>query len=181
MYLKLIPTTIQDLIFVEMPVHSDIRGFFTETYNYQIFADAGISTRFCQDNLSLSANNVLRGLHFQRPPFAQAKLVRVIKGRILDVVVDIRKQSATFGKHIVYEMTSDNRQLFIPEGFAHGFLSLEDDTMVSYKCSNYYQKGSEDGLPWNDESLNIDWGINAPLLSAKDNNYLNFRNFNSPF
>ncbi len=122
-----------------------------------------------QDNESLSRKNVLRGLHLQLPPHAQAKLIRVIKGSILDVAVDLRKNSDTFGEHFKHVLSGENKkQLYIPEGFAHGFLTLEDDTLINYKCSNYYHAESESSILWNDPDLNIDWGIQNPILAEKD-------------
>src|SRR5690606_21623011 len=130
---------------------------------------AGIPDEFVQDNLSLSQKGVLRGLHYQAPPFGQGKLVSVLRGRVLDVAVDIRFGSPTFGKHVAVELSADNkRQLWIPEGFAHGFLSLENDTLFSYKCTNVYSKEHDRGVRWNDPALGIAWGIEEPLLSEKD-------------
>ena len=124
---------------------------------------------FVQDNQSLSSKNTLRGLHFQKPPFAQGKLVRVITGSALDVVVDIRKNSPTFGQHLKFHLnTQDQNMVYVPEGFAHGFLALEDDTTFVYKCTNYYNKESESGIIWNDPELNIDWGCKNPVISEKD-------------
>ncbi|RUA06509.1 MAG: dTDP-4-dehydrorhamnose 3,5-epimerase, partial [Flavobacteriia bacterium] len=129
-----------------------------------------------------SQKGVIRGLHFQNPPFAQAKLIRVISGSILDVVVDLRKDSKTYGKHYKLILTSENKQqFFIPEGFAHGFLSLENNTIILYKCSEYYHKESEDALLWNDELLNINWEVDHPIITEKDRNAKKFRIFDSPF
>jgi dTDP-4-dehydrorhamnose 3,5-epimerase len=148
----------------------DARGYFVETYNARAFAAVGIEQVFVQDNQSVSARGVLRGLHFQRPPHAQAKLVRVLAGRVLDVTVDLRTNSPTFGQHhaVVLDAAIGNA-IYIPAGFAHGFLSLENDTMLQYKCTDYYYPETEGSLRWNDPALGIDWGITAePLVSDKD-------------
>lgn len=147
----------------------DSRGWFMESYNEQALKEIGIDVKFVQDNQSVSLKNVLRGLHFQRPPYAQAKLVRVVSGKVLDVVVDLRKDSKTYGQHLTCVLDSEsNNQLFIPEGFAHGFLALEENTNFMYKCSAYYNHASEGGLIWNDPDLNIDWNVENPLVSDKD-------------
>ena len=144
--------------------------------------DTGLTIDFVQDNESISKKNVLRGLHFQIPPFAQGKLVRVVSGSVLDVAVDLRKGSPTYGKHEIVELSADNkRQFWIPPGFAHGFLSLEENTVFNYKCSNYYSPVSERTIKWNDPDLNIDWQINEPIVSEKDQNGLDFVNFVSQF
>jgi dTDP-4-dehydrorhamnose 3,5-epimerase len=141
-----------------------------------------IKNDFVQDNESLSRKNVLRGLHLQLPPHAQAKLIRVIKGSILDVAVDLRKNSDTFGQHFKHVLSGENKkQLYIPEGFAHGFLTLEDDTLINYKCSNYYHAESESSILWNDPDLNIDWGIQNPILAEKDRYAEKFITFENPF
>lgn len=163
-------------------VFNDPRGYFYESYNKKAFAEAGIKDDFVQDNQSLSEKGVLRGLHFQIPPYAQSKLVRVIRGSVLDVVVDIRKNSSTYGKHFSIELSEENKTiLYIPEGFAHGFVTLEDNTLFSYKCGNFYNKESEEGLMWNDPDLNIDWRIESPILSEKDQKNSLLKNYNSPF
>ena len=173
---------LQGLHIITPRIFSDHRGSFFESYNAQTLAKDGIDTIFVQDNQSHSAKNVLRGLHFQRPPFAQAKLVRVLQGAALDIAVDIRKASPTYGQHYSILLSADNNtQFYIPEGFAHGFLSLADDTIFCYKCSNYYHQASEDGLLWNDEKLGINWGIESPILSPKDEVYTLFKDFSSPF
>jgi dTDP-4-dehydrorhamnose 3,5-epimerase len=175
-------TPIDDLLLVKSPVFGDKRGYFTENYNHKDWTLAGIATTFVQDNLSLSKKNILRGLHFQLPPYAQAKIVRVISGSVLDVVVDIRRKSPTYGAHYSVVLSDENfLQLYIPEGFAHGFVTLQEDTIFAYKCSNYYHHEVERGLPWNDKDLNIDWGINAPEMSDKDKQYEAFSQFVSPF
>ncbi|MFC5271162.1 dTDP-4-dehydrorhamnose 3,5-epimerase [Adhaeribacter terreus] len=147
----------------------DERGWFMESYNRQALEKLGVNVAFVQDNQSFSVKNVLRGLHFQKPPFAQAKLVRVLSGKALDVVVDIRKGSPTYGQHLKVVLDAEqSNQLFIPAGFAHGFLTLEDNTTFFYKCSDYYNKESEGGLLWNDPALNIDWNVTDPIVSEKD-------------
>ena len=176
-------TKINGVFLIKPQVFKDNRGHFFESFNSKKFNEAtGLDVQFVQDNQSLSRKNVLRGLHFQHPPFAQAKLVSVIKGEVLDVVVDIRKESDTYGEYIAENLNEENHhQLFIPEGMAHGFLTLKDDTIFSYKCSNYYDKGSEDGIIWNDSNLKIDWKIKNPLVSEKDKLAQNFTSFVSPF
>ena len=176
-------TKINGVFLIKPQVFKDNRGHFFESFNSKKFNEAtGLDVQFVQDNQSLSSKNVLRGLHFQHPPFSQAKLVSVIKGEVLDVVVDIRKESDTFGEYIAENLNEENHhQLFIPEGMAHGFLTLKDDTIFSYKCSNYYDKGSEDGIIWNDGNLKIDWKIKNPLVSEKDQLAQNFTSFVSPF
>jgi len=167
--MKIINTSIPDLKILEPAVFADDRGYFFESYSYEKLKDLGIDKVFVQDNESKSQKGVLRGLHFQNPPYAQAKLVRVVKGAVLDVAVDIRKDSPTYGQHVCVELSEQNKRMFyIPEGFAHGFLTLEDDTIFTYKCSAYYNKESEGSLLWSDETLNIDWGIDNPILSEKD-------------
>jgi dTDP-4-dehydrorhamnose 3,5-epimerase len=150
----------------------DDRGFFSETYNRQVFAEAGISKELVQDNQSLSAlTGTLRGLHFQSPPYAQDKLVRVVRGSIIDVTVDLRASSPTFGRHIAVELSAANwRQLYMPVGFAHGFCTLEPDTEVVYKVSNYYSAAHDKGLAWDDEALGIPWPVSKAdaILSDKD-------------
>ncbi|QMU30599.1 dTDP-4-dehydrorhamnose 3,5-epimerase [Adhaeribacter radiodurans] len=147
----------------------DARGYFFESYSYRVFAENGISTEFVQDNQSVSQRGVLRGLHFQKPPYAQAKLVRVAAGRALDIAVDIRKNSPTYGQHIACELDAEkNNMFFIPEGFAHGFAALTDNTIFMYKCSHYYNPAAEGGLLWNDPALGINWELTEPILSPKD-------------
>jgi dTDP-4-dehydrorhamnose 3,5-epimerase len=161
-------TFIEGLVEIYPRIFKDERGFFFESYNKPAFEKAGIKTAFVQDNQSFSFKGVLRGLHFQKAPFAQAKLVSVISGRVLDVAVDIRKNSPTYGKHFSVILEAEKRNmLLVPEGFAHGFVALED-SIFSYKCSNIYNKESEGGIIWNDKDLNIDWGIANPLVSEKD-------------
>ncbi len=161
-------TFIEGLIEIYPRIFKDDRGFFLETYNKIAFDKAGIKTVFIQDNQSFSTKGVLRGLHFQKEPYAQAKLVSVISGRVLDVAVDLRKNSPTFGKHVTVMLEAEKRNmLLVPEGFAHGFVALED-SVFSYKCSNVYDKESEAGIIWNDKDLNINWGFDNPLVSEKD-------------
>ena len=162
-------TPIEGLLIIKPTVFEDERGHFFESYQKQRFKENGIDVEFVQDNQSLSQKNVLRGLHFQQPPFAQAKLIRVIKGAVIDVAVDIRKNSPTYGKHCLIELSEYNKILFyIPAGFAHGFLTLEDNTIFTYKCSNYFNKQAEGALLWNDEQLAINWDVSNPILSEKD-------------
>lgn len=175
-------TDIEGLIIIEPQIFKDSRGCFFESWNAKKFKQLGISEDFVQDNQSVSSKGVLRGLHFQNPPYAQAKLVRVIEGSVLDVAVDLRKNSPTYGKHVsVILSEQNNKSFFIPKGFAHGFLSLEDNTVFNYKCSDYYNKESEGSLLWNDEDLKIDWQIDNPLVSEKDLQADLFKNFKSKF
>lgn len=161
-------TSIAGLVEIFPRVFEDDRGFFFESYNEALFKKLGLPTNFVQDNQSFSIKGVVRGLHFQNEPFAQGKLVRVISGRVLDVAVDIRPDSPTFGKHEVFELRSDtNNMAYVPGGFAHGFVALED-SVFSYKCTNVYNKGAESGILWNDPDLGIDWGIENPIVSEKD-------------
>jgi dTDP-4-dehydrorhamnose 3,5-epimerase len=180
--MEFISLPIQGLILIKPKIFSDSRGYFFESFNKSLFHENGITLDFVQDNQSLSQKGTVRGLHFQNAPFAQAKLVRVIKGKVLDVAVDIRKNSTTYGKHYSCELSEENQhQLFIPIGFAHGFATLEDNTIFSYKCSNFYNKQSEDTILWNDKDLNIDWRINHPILSEKDKAGKLFKDFASLF
>ena len=150
-------------------IFEDERGYFFESYNEKLFKEAGIPVTFCQDNQSLSKKDVLRGLHFQNPPYQQGKLVRVIKGAVKDVAVDIRLESPTYGQYVMEELSVANQcMMWIPPGFAHGFLTLEAETIFVYKCSNLYNKESESGIRWDDEILKIEWGISNPLVSDKD-------------
>lgn len=180
--MEILKTPLEGLLLIKPVVFEDERGYFFESFNTQKFKDAGLPTDFVQDNQSLSGANVLRGLHFQAPPHAQAKLVRVIKGSVLDVVVDIRKSSATYGKTYSVELTEQNKwMLYIPEGFAHGFKTLEEQTIFFYKCSRLYNKASEGCILWNDTDLNINWNVNNPILSPKDKEGTPFNSFDSPF
>ena len=180
--MELISTSIKDLFIIQPKVFEDSRGYFFESYNENVFKLKGINENFVQDNQSLSQTGVLRGMHFQSPPFAQGKLVRVIKGAVLDVALDIRKNSPTYGKHVDIVLDERNKtMLWIPAGFAHGFLTLETDTIFSYKCTNMYNKASEDCILWNDPYLNINWGVENPSLSEKDTQGKLFKDFISPF
>ncbi|MDP2088404.1 MAG: dTDP-4-dehydrorhamnose 3,5-epimerase [Flavobacteriaceae bacterium] len=174
-------TPLKDVLLLTPAVFEDERGYFFESFNEQKVAEF-INCKFVQDNESMSQKNVLRGLHFQIPPFAQAKLVRVIQGSVLDVAIDLRQSSPTYGKYFSVVLSAKNKkQLFIPEGFAHGFLSLEDHTIFSYKCSNYYEKSAEHTILWNDFSLHIEWNCDQPVLSQKDLIGETFSTFESPF
>lgn len=177
-------TKIEGLKIIEPRVFPDDRGYFYESYNEKKYRDVGIDASFVQDNQSFSAKGTLRGLHGQANPFAQGKLVRVLQGRVLDVAVDIRKNSPTFGQYISVELSGENhKQFWVPPGFLHGFVTLEDDTIFTYKVSNYYDKASEIGVVWNDPTLNIDWqtDISKLLLSPKDEILSTFADFKSPF
>jgi dTDP-4-dehydrorhamnose 3,5-epimerase len=175
-------TNISGLRIIEPRVFEDDRGYFFESYSKQAFLNAGLDLDFVQDNQSLSQKGVLRGLHFQNPPFAQGKLVRVIQGSVLDVAVDIRANSPTYGQHVSVLLSGKNKTIFwIPPGFAHGFVTLEDNTIFSYKCTGLYNKASEGALRWDDPDLNIDWGIDHPLVSEKDQEADFFKGFNSQF
>lgn len=169
--MQITQTKLQDCFILEPKIFTDERGYFFESFSERNFTENVCHTHFVQDNESKSDYGVLRGLHFQNPPFAQAKLVRVIKGAVLDVVVDIRKSSPSFGEHISIELTEDNKkQLFVPRGFAHGFVVLKNETIFQYKCDNYYNKESEGGILWNDIELAIDWKVPTDkiVLSEKD-------------
>jgi dTDP-4-dehydrorhamnose 3,5-epimerase len=167
--MEIIETKLKGLIVIKPKVFSDDRGYFFESYNKNTFSRSGLAMDFVQDNQSLSQKGVLRGLHFQNPPHAQGKLVRVINGAVFDVAVDIRKDSPTYGKWFGEKLTADNKwMMYIPEGFAHGFLTLENDTVFSYKCTHFYNKESEGCLLWNDPAIGIKWDFENPLLSEKD-------------
>ena len=162
----------------------DERGLFYELFNSIKLEKENIDTNFIQDNLSISKKHVIRGLHFQLEPFAQTKLIKVIKGAAIDVAVDIRKSSSTYGQYYKTILNDrNNKMLLIPKGFAHGFLSLEDETIFHYKCSNKYSKENELSLNWNDEHINIEWTVSDPLISSKDNRSLSFKEFDkiNPF
>jgi len=174
-------TFIKDLLILSPSIFADERGYFLESYNKKRLASK-LAVEFVQDNESMSQKGVLRGLHFQKPPYAQGKLVRVITGSVLDVVIDLRKKSTTYGKYFKHILSAKNKeQLYVPEGFAHGFLVLENDTIFSYKCTNYYNKDAELSLAWNDPTLAINWEIEDPIISEKDKNAQNFFNFSTPF
>jgi dTDP-4-dehydrorhamnose 3,5-epimerase len=181
--MNVVETPINGLYLIESKIFEDDRGYFFESYNINNFKKNGINTNFVQDNESNSSKDVLRGLHFQSPPYAQAKLVKVATGSILDVAVDIRKNSKTYGKYYSVILTRKNKKmLYIPEGFAHGFLALEDDTTVQYKCSNLYNKECDTSIIWNDSTINIDWGIHSePTVSGKDKLGIRLVDLNTPF
>ena len=180
--MEIIKTPIEGLLVIKPNIFGDDRGHFFESWSKESFAKNGLNLDFVQDNQSLSSKGVLRGLHFQNPPFAQGKLVRVIKGAVLDVVVDIRKESSTYGKHFSIELNEENKTIcWIPPGFAHGFLTLEDDTIFTYKCTGVYNSASEETLLWSDKDLNIDWQAIKPLVSDKDLVAGSFKNFKSQF
>ena len=182
--MNIIETPIKDLLIIEPKIWKDDRGYFFESYNQKAFKDAGIEADFVQDNQSFSQKGALRSLHAQVNPYAQGKLVRVIQGKVLDIAVDIRKDSPTYGEHLSLELSSENFKMFwIPPGFLHGFSTLEDNTIFSYKCTNLYQRDAEIGVMWNDEDLKIDWKIESKdvLLSCKDIALQNFRDLKSPF
>lgn len=182
--MKVSKSHIPGLLIVEPSVFEDERGYFMESYNRNRFLkETGFEKEFVQDNESLSNKGVLRGLHFQIPPYAQDKLVRVIKGSVIDVAVDIRKGSPTYGKFEKVLLSEENKKQFlVPQGFAHGFLVLEDNTIFSYKCSRFYHRESEKTIRWNDPKIGIDWGIDSPVLSEKDRlAELSVDEFESPF
>ena len=169
--MEVIKTEIEGVVIIEPRIFKDDRGYFYESFSQREFEEKVCRTTFVQDNQSKSSYGVVRGLHFQKPPYSQSKLVRCIKGAVLDVAVDIRKGSPTFGKHVAVELTEDNhRQFFVPRGFAHGFAVLSDEAVFQYKCDNFYNKESEGSVAWNDPELAIDWRIPAEkvLLSEKD-------------
>ena len=175
-------TPLEGLLIISPNVFEDERGYFFEYYRQDTLSSNGFTDSFVQDNESKSQRGVLRGMHFQNPPFAQAKLVRVVRGKILDVVVDIRKSSETYGQNFSINLTGETKEmLLIPVGFAHGFLTLEDDTVVNYKSSNVYNKESEGTLLWNDKTLAINWDEGQPILSGKDVKGESFDSFNSLF
>ena len=172
--MKVIKTAIEDVVIIEPDVFGDARGYFFESYSQKKFDELVRPVKFVQDNESKSKYGVLRGLHFQKGKDAQSKLVRVVKGRVLDVAVDIRKGSPTFGKYVAVELTEDNhRQLFVPRGFAHGFSVLSEEAIFQYKCDNLYAPQAEGAIAWNDPEVGIDWQLPAEdvLLSAKDANH----------
>ena len=183
--MEVLTTDIPGLLLIQPKVFGDLRGYFFESFNAREFSEkTGLDIQFVQDNESKSKRGVLRGLHFQNPPFAQSKLVRVVKGRVLDVAVDIRKNSPTFGHYHAVELTEDNHlQFFIPKGFAHGFSVLSDVAVFQYKCDAFYNPQSEGAIAWNDPQLNINWQLNEDeiLLSDKDRNHPLFADFVSPF
>ncbi|MDE5998331.1 MAG: dTDP-4-dehydrorhamnose 3,5-epimerase [Muribaculaceae bacterium] len=177
-------TPIEGVVIIEPRIFKDARGYFFESYNKQVFDEQVAKVDFVQDNESCSSYGVMRGLHFQKPPYAQAKLVRCVKGAVLDVAVDIRKGSPTYGQHVAVELTEDNhRQFFIPRGFAHGFAVLSDIAIFQYKCDNYYHPEADGGISIIDKDLSIDWKIdsNKAILSDKDLKHPTLKDFESPF
>ena len=180
--MKITSFEIEGPVLIHPRIFEDNRGYFLESFNSDRYAELTGNLSFVQDNISRSNLNVVRGLHFQAPPFAQGKLVSVIQGSVLDVIVDIRKSSATYGQHVAVELTDkDHAQLWIPPGFAHGFTALKENTVFSYKCTALYDPSSEGTLRWNDPDLAINWKTNAPLVSEKDQVGELFKNFVSPF
>lgn len=182
--MEVIKTDIDGVLIIEPKIFKDQRGHFFESYNQLALEEFGIKYTFVQDNQSQSSYGVIRGLHFQKPPHAQTKLLRVVQGSIIDVAVDIRKGSPTYGKHVAVELSDENfRQLLIPAGFAHGFSVLSDNAIVQYKCTDYYHPETEGGLLFNDNDIDIDWKIplDEAVLSEKDLKHPNLSNFESPF
>ena len=182
--MEIIKTNIEGVIIVEPRIFKDGRGYFFESFSQREFEEKVCKTTFVQDNESKSSYGVVRGLHFQKPPFAQSKLVRVIKGAVLDVAVDIRKDSPTFGQYVSVELTGENhRQFFIPRGFAHGFSVLSEEVIFQYKCDNFYSPQSEGAIAWNDSDLNIDWRIPVEevVLSEKDSKHPKLKDWQSVF
>ena len=178
-------TDIEGVLIIEPKVFGDARGYFLESFNAKEFAEkTGLNINFVQDNESMSSYGVMRGLHFQNPPYTQSKLVRCVKGAVLDVAVDIRKGSPTYGRHVAVELTEDNhRQFFVPRGFAHGFAVLSDMAVFQYKCDNFYAPQADGGISIMDDSLGIDWMIptEKALLSEKDTKHALLKDFDSPF
>ena len=180
--MKLEKTAIEGLLILTPSIFHDERGYFFESYNQNRFKELGITEEFVQDNQSCSAKGVVRGLHFQRPPYAQAKLVRVVKGSVLDVAVDLRSNSPTYGQHVSVLLSGENQlQFFIPVGFAHGFVALEDETLFCYKCSALYHKTSEGAIRFDDPTLNIDWTVKDFIINEKDITGEDFANFKTVF
>lgn len=182
--MNFIETPLEGLLIIEPKIWKDGRGYFFESYNKKLFSDAGIDVDFVQDNQSFSQKGALRGLHAQAAPFAQGKLVRVIQGRVLDIAVDIRAGSPTYGQHYSIELSGENQTMFyVPPGFLHGFLTLEDNTSFLYKVTNLYNKASEIGVKWNDPDLGIDWEAaeSEVILSEKDQLLPAFSDFKTPF
>lgn len=182
--MEVIKTALDGVVIIEPRVFKDARGYFFESFSQREFDEKVRPIRFVQDNESMSTYGVMRGLHFQRPPFTQSKLVRCVKGRVLDVAVDIRKGSPTFGQHVAVELNEDNhRQVFISQGFAHGFSVLSDEAMIQYKCDNFYAPEADGGISIKDDSLGIDWLIpmDQAILSDKDLNHPRLKDFDSPF
>ena len=182
--MEVIKTAIEGLVIIEPRVFKDARGYFFESFSQREFEEKVRPINFVQDNESMSSYGVMRGLHFQRPPYTQSKLVRCVKGRVLDVAVDIRKGSPTYGQHVAIELTEENRrQFFVPRGFAHGFSVLSEEAVILYKCDNFYTPEADRGISIQDESLGIDWQISTEntILSEKDLKHPLLKDFNSPF
>ena len=182
--MEVIKTDIDGLVIIEPKIFGDARGYFFESFSQREFEAKVRKVNFVQDNESMSSYGVMRGLHFQRPPFAQSKLVRCVKGRVLDVAVDIRKGSPTYGKYVAVELSEDHhRQFFIPRGFAHGFVVLSETAVFQYKCDNFYAPEADGGINIKDETLGIDWQISLEdaILSEKDTKHLCLKDFESPF
>ncbi len=182
--MDIIPTRLDGVVILEPRIFGDARGYFFESFSQREFEEKVRPIRFVQDNESKSSYGVLRGLHYQKPPFSQSKLVRVVKGAVLDVAVDIRRGSPTFGQHVAVELTAENhRQLFIPRGFAHGFAVLSEEAVFQYKCDNFYEPQAEGAIAWDDPALGIDWKLpaDAVLLSDKDRRHLPLAEAGSPF
>lgn len=182
--MEVIKTAIEDLVIIEPRVFGDARGYFFESFSHREFEEKVRKINFVQDNESMSSYGVMRGLHFQAPPFTQSKLVRCVKGKVLDVAVDIRKGSPTYGQHVAVELSEDNhRQFFVPRGFAHGFAVLSETAIFQYKCDNFYAPHADGGISILDESLGIDWQIptEKALLSEKDMKHVLLKDFDSPF
>jgi len=182
--MKFIKTEISDVYIIEPSVFGDNRGYFLESFNQEKFEENVYPIKFVQDNESKSSKGVLRGLHFQKPPYSQAKLVRCIEGRVMDVAVDIRRGSPTYGKHVAVELSGENkRQLFVPRGFAHGFSVLSESAIFAYKVDNNYAPESDSGIRFDDKELNIDWCLSEEeiQLSVKDKNLMLFKDLDSPF
>ena len=182
--MEVVKTAIEGLVIIEPKVFRDVRGYFFESFSQREFEEKVRKINFVQDNESMSSYGVMRGLHFQRPPFTQSKLVRCVKGKVLDVAVDIRKGSPTYGQHVAVELSEDNhRQFFVPRGFAHGFVVLSDVAVFQYKCDNFYAPEADAGISIKDCSLGINWQIpvDDAILSEKDINHLCLNEFDSPF
>lgn len=182
--MEVIKTSIEGVVIIEPRIFKDARGYFFESFSQKEFDEKVRPIHFVQDNESMSSYGVMRGLHFQRPPYTQSKLVRCVRGRVLDVAVDIRKGSPTYGQHVAVELTEENhRQFFIPRGFAHGFAVLSDTAVFQYKCDNFYAPQADDGISIKDESLGIEWQIpvEKAILSEKDLRHICLEEFDSPF
>ena len=182
--MEIIKTEIEGVVIIEPRIFKDARGYFFESFSEREFSEKVADVHFVQDNESRSCYGVIRGLHFQKPPYTQAKLLRVVRGAVLDVAVDLRKGSPTFGKYVAVELTEENhRQLYIPRGFAHGFSVLSEDVVLQYKCDNYYAPQSEGAIAWDDPELGIDWRIpkEKAILSEKDSRHPRLKDADIPF